>query len=106
MKKKPKYKRILLKLSGEAMKGKREFGIDPEFISYLASEIADAHKIGVQIAIVTGGGNIFRGVAGAKRGMDEATAHYMGMLATIFNAMALQDALEKKGLIVENPNRH
>ncbi|OGI26223.1 MAG: UMP kinase [Candidatus Moranbacteria bacterium RBG_13_45_13] len=100
MKKKPKYKRILLKLSGEAMKGKREFGIDPEFISYLASEIADAHKLGVQIAIVTGGGNIFRGVAGSKRGMDEATAHYMGMLATIFNAMALQDALEKKGLVV------
>lgn len=100
MKKKPKYKRILLKLSGEAMKGKREFGIDPEFISYLASEIASAHKLGVQIAIVTGGGNIFRGVAGSKRGMDETTAHYMGMLATIFNAMALQDALEKKGLVV------
>lgn len=94
------YKRILLKLSGEAMKGKREFGIDPEFISYLAGEIADAHKTGVEMAIVTGGGNIFRGVAGSKRGMDEATAHYMGMLATIFNAMALQDALEKKGIIV------
>ena len=99
-KKKPKYKRILLKLSGEAMRGKREFGIDPEFISYLASEIVSAHKLGVQIAVVTGGGNIFRGVAGSKRGMDEATAHYMGMLATIFNAMALQDALEKKGAIV------
>lgn len=100
MKKKAKYKRILLKLSGEAMRGKREFGIDPEFISYLASEIAEAHKLGVQIAIVTGGGNIFRGVAGSKRGMDEATAHYMGMLATIFNAMALQDALEQKDLVV------
>ena len=100
MKRKSKYKRILLKLSGEAMKGKREFGIDPEFISYLAGEIGDAHKTGVQIAIVTGGGNIFRGVAGSKRGMDEATAHYMGMLATIFNAMALQDALEKKDIIV------
>ncbi len=97
-KKKPKYKRILLKLSGEAMRGKREFGIDPEFISYLASEIAEAHKMGVQIAVVTGGGNIFRGVAGSKRGMDETTAHYMGMLATIFNAMALQDALERKGV--------
>ncbi len=98
--KKPRYKRVLLKLSGEAMRGKREFGIDPEFIGYLADEIASAHKLGVQIAIVTGGGNIFRGVAGSKKGMDEATAHYMGMLATIFNAMALQDALEKKGLIV------
>lgn len=98
-KKKPKYKRILLKLSGEAMRGKREYGIDPEFISYLASEIAEAHKLGVQIAIVTGGGNIFRGVAGRKAGLDEATAHYMGMLATIFNAMALQDALERKGII-------
>jgi len=100
MKKKPKYKRILLKLSGEAMKGKREYGIDPKFISYLASEIAEARKLGVQIAIVTGGGNIFRGVAGSKAGLDEATAHYMGMLATIFNAMALQDALERKGLVV------
>ena len=100
MKIKPKYKRILLKLSGEAMKGKREYGIDPEFISYLAEEIIAAHKTGVQIAIVTGGGNIFRGVAGSKHGMDETTAHYMGMLATIFNAMALQDALEKKGAVV------
>jgi uridylate kinase len=100
MKRKSKYRRILLKLSGEAMKGKREFGIDPEFISYLAGEIEDASKTGVQIAVVTGGGNIFRGVAGSKRGMDETTAHYMGMLATIFNAMALQDALEKKGIIV------
>jgi len=99
MKKKPKYKRILLKLSGEAMKGKREYGIDPEFIDYLASEIAEARKTGVEIAIVTGGGNIFRGVAGSKAGLDEATAHYMGMLATIFNAMALQDALERKGIV-------
>jgi len=99
MKKKPKYKRILLKLSGEAMKGKKEFGIDPEFITYLASEIAEAKKTGVEIAIVTGGGNIFRGVAGSKAGLDEATAHYMGMLATIFNAMALQDALERKGVV-------
>lgn len=82
------------------MKGKREYGIDPEFISYLADEIVAAHKTGVEIAIVTGGGNIFRGVAGSKRGMDEATAHYMGMLATIFNAMALQDALEQKKLKV------
>lgn len=100
MKSKPKYKRILLKLSGEAMKGKKEFGIDPEFITYLADEIVSAHKTGAEIAIVTGGGNIFRGLAGSKEGLDEATAHYMGMLATIFNAMALQDALEKKGAVV------
>jgi len=100
IRKKPKYKRILLKLSGEAMKGRREYGIDPRFISYLADEIVAAAKTGTQIAIVTGGGNIFRGVAGHKAGLDEATAHYMGMLATIFNAMALQDALERKGVIV------
>lgn len=80
------------------MRGKREFGIDPDFISYLADEIADACSLGIQIAIVTGGGNIFRGLAGSKHGMDRSTADYMGMLATIFNAMALQDALEKKGL--------
>lgn len=95
---KPKYKRILLKLSGEAMKGKQEYGIDPDFIDYLASEIEKAHKTGVQIAIVTGGGNIYRGLAGSKHGIDRSTADYMGMLATIFNAMALQSALEKKGL--------
>jgi len=93
-----KYKRILLKLSGEAMEGKREYGIDPEFISYLASEIEGAYKTGVQIAIVVGGGNIFRGLAASKEGMDRSTADYMGMLATVFNAMALQDALERRGL--------
>lgn len=93
--KKPKYKRILLKISGEAMKGKREYGIDPEYVSYLAKEIEAVHKTGAQIAIVVGAGNIFRGVAGSKHGLDRATADYMGMLATVFNAMALQDALEK-----------
>ncbi|MBU0721936.1 UMP kinase [Patescibacteria group bacterium] len=97
--KKPKYKRILLKISGEAMKGKQEYGIDPEYISYLSKEIESAHKTGVQIAIVVGAGNIFRGVAGSKHGLDRATADYMGMLATIFNAMALQDALEKLNLV-------
>lgn len=97
---KPIYKRILLKLSGEAMKGKREYGIDPEFMAYLADEIKAAHELGVQIAIVIGGGNIFRGVAGSKHGLDRATADYMGMLATIFNGMALQDILHQKGLEV------
>lgn len=97
--KKPKYKRILLKISGEAMKGNREYGIDPEYLNYLAKEIQAVYKLGVQIAIVVGGGNIFRGVAGSKRGLDRATADYMGMLATIFNAMALQDALEKLKIV-------
>jgi len=99
MKEKSKYKRIILKISGEAMMGKREFGIDPDFIFYLADEIKKATKTGVQIVIVIGGGNIFRGVAGSKQGIDRTTADYMGMLATIFNGMALQDALERKGVI-------
>ncbi len=99
MKKQPKYKRILLKLSGEAMMGKKKFGIDPDFIFYLAEEIESAYKTGVEIAIVVGGGNIFRGVAGSKQGMERTTADYMGMLATIFNGMALQDALERKNVV-------
>ncbi len=96
---KPKYERIILKLSGEAMMGDKEFGLDPDFIFYLADEIKDAISLGVEIVIVVGGGNIFRGVAGSKQGMDRTTADYMGMLATIFNGMALQDALERKGVI-------
>ena len=96
--KKPKYQRIILKISGEAMKGKRDYGIDPEYVIYLAKEIKSVHQIGVQIAVVVGAGNIFRGLAGSKHGLDRATADYMGMLATIFNALALQDGLEKIGL--------
>jgi len=95
---KPKYKRILLKLSGEAMKGKRDYGIDPNFLDYLAEEIKDILSLGVQVAIVPGGGNIFRGLAGSKKGMDRASADYMGMLATVFNSLALQDALERKNI--------
>lgn len=95
---KPKYKRILLKLSGEAFKGKKEYGIDPDFMLYIAKEIKEAYDAGVQIAIVPGGGNIFRGLAGSKHGMDRSTADYMGMLATVFNAMALQDVLERCGM--------
>lgn len=94
-----KYKRIVLKLSGEAMMGNKKFGIDPDFILYLAKEIKETAKTGVEIVIVVGGGNIFRGVAGSKQGMDRTTADYMGMLATIFNGMALQDALEREGVI-------
>lgn len=92
------YKRILLKLSGEAMMGKEKFGIDPDFIFYLAQEIKEAHQNNIEIVIVVGGGNIFRGVAGSKQGIDRTTADYMGMLATIFNGMALQDALERINL--------
>jgi uridylate kinase len=98
-KSKPKYKRVLIKLSGEAMMGKEKFGIDPDFIFYLAEEIKEAHQTGVEIVIVVGGGNIFRGISGSKQGIDRTTADYMGMLATIFNGMALQDALERRNLI-------
>ena len=93
-----RYRRILLKLSGEALLGRQEFGIDADTLDDIAAEINDLHAIGVEIAIVIGGGNIFRGVAGTSRGMDRATADYMGMLATIFNALALQDALERRGV--------
>jgi uridylate kinase len=91
-----KYKRILLKLSGEALMGNLEYGIDPNFITIVAEEIKDVYEVGAEIAIVIGGGNIFRGVNGTSIGMDRATADYMGMLATVMNAIALQDVLEKK----------
>jgi len=93
------YKRILLKLSGEAFKGDREYGIDPRFLVYIANEIRCGSKLGVQIGIVIGGGNIFRGIAAAANGMDRVTADYTGMLATVMNALALQDALGKVGVV-------
>ncbi len=91
----PAYKRILLKVSGEALLGPESFGIDPGVTTQIAEEIAEIHRLGVEIAIVIGGGNIFRGLAASVRGMDRATADYMGMLATVINALALQDALEQ-----------
>ncbi len=94
-----KYKRILLKLSGEALMGERQYGIDPEKLSEYAREIKKIHDKGVQIAIVIGGGNIFRGVSGASAGMDRVQGDYMGMLATVINGMALQGALEDIGLL-------
>ncbi len=94
----PKFKRILLKLSGEALMGGRRQGIDPETLTDIADEIAEVQQMGVQIAIVIGGGNIFRGLAASARGMDRATADYMGMLATVLNALTLQDALEHLGV--------
>jgi uridylate kinase len=92
---KPRYKRILLKISGEILTGDKGFGIDPEIIRQIAQEIKEVVSLGVEIAIVIGGGNIFRGVAASSKGMDRATADYMGMLATVLNGLALQDALEK-----------
>ncbi len=90
------YKRILLKLSGEDLLGEQKFGIDPNVLSRLAEEIIDIKNLGVQIAIVIGGGNIFRGVAGVKHGFDQVTGDQMGMLATLINSLALQNALEKR----------
>lgn len=93
-----KYKRILLKLSGEALMGDRQYGIDPGRLAEYAEDIRKIHEKGVEIAIVIGGGNIFRGVAGASNGMDRVQGDYMGMLATVINGMALQGALEDKGM--------
>jgi uridylate kinase len=95
----PAYKRILLKLSGEALMGEQTYGIDPAVATQIAMDIADIQAMGVETAIVIGGGNIFRGVAASARGMDRATADYMGMLATVINALALQDALEQQGVV-------
>ncbi|MBY0507508.1 MAG: UMP kinase [Bryobacteraceae bacterium] len=92
------YQRILLKLSGEVMAGQGSFGIDPEKVAALAAEVADVARTGIQIGLVVGGGNFFRGVAAAARNMDRVSADHMGMLATVINALALQDALEKQGI--------
>jgi uridylate kinase len=94
----PLYKRIALKLSGEALMGDEDFGISPDMLKYVAREIKSVVDLGVQIGIIVGGGNIFRGVAATSYGMDRASADHMGMLATVINSLALQDALEKSGL--------
>ena len=91
----PAYQRVILKLSGEALLGPESFGIDPNVTTQIAEEIASVHRLGVEVAVVIGGGNIFRGLAATARGMDRGTADYMGMLATVINALALQDALEQ-----------
>ena len=98
--KKPKlrYKRILLKVSGEALMGKLQYGQDPEVIDRICTEVAEVHSMGCEICLVVGGGNIFRGMAGADAGMERASADYMGMLATVLNALALQNVLEKRNL--------
>ena len=99
MEKKPVYNRIMLKLSGEALMGDDAYGINRATIERIVGEIAEVHKLGVQIGVVIGGGNIFRGVAPAASGMDRATADYMGMLATVMNALALQDAMRQQNLV-------
>jgi len=95
----PRYKRILLKLSGEALQGKQSYGIDPQISTSIAIQIKEIRDLNVQVAVVIGGGNIFRGLTAASEGMDRSTADYMGMLATVINGLALQDALEKVGLV-------
>ena len=95
----PVYKRVLLKLSGEALMGEESFGIDPAVTSRIAADIAEIQSLGVEVGIVIGGGNIFRGVAASAKGMDRATGDYMGMLATVINGLAMQDALEQQGVL-------
>ncbi len=94
----PQYKRVLLKVSGEALMGKRDFGLDNETVLAIAKDVQDVAAMGVEVSLVIGGGNIFRGIAGAAAGMDRAQADYMGMLATVMNALAMQSALEKLGV--------
>ena len=94
----PKFKRVLLKLSGEALGGEAGAGISPEVVLDMAQQISEIHALGVQLVIVVGGGNIFRGLSGSERGIERATGDYMGMLATVINALALQDALEKQNV--------
>ncbi len=95
MSEEPLYRRVLLKISGEALMGSRDYGLDPESITRIAAEVKRVHDMGVEVCLVIGGGNIFRGLAGAARGMERATADYMGMLATVINSLAMQNALEK-----------
>src|SRR6516165_728918 len=94
-----RYRRVLLKLSGEALMGEHSYGLDPKVVSRLAREVQSVHALGVQVCLVIGGGNIFRGLAGAAQGMERATADYMGMLATVINSLAMQSALERKGVV-------
>ena len=94
----PRYRRVLLKLSGEGLMGGQEYGLDPAMVSMVAQEIKTVHEMGVQVCLVIGGGNIFRGVSAAASGMDRASGDYMGMLATVINSLAMQSALERQGL--------
>ena len=95
---KPKYQRVLLKISGEALMGAGDYGLDPDAVNRIAGDVRDVHAMGVQVCLVIGGGNIFRGLSGAAKGMERATADYMGMLATVINSLAMQGVLEKLGV--------
>ena len=95
----PVYKRVLLKLSGEALMGEQQFGVDPGVVTRIARDVGELQELGIETAIVIGGGNIFRGLAASSKGMDRATADYMGMLATVINGLALQDALEQQNVV-------
>jgi uridylate kinase len=94
----PQYKRVLLKISGEALMGEREYGLDPAIVDRIAGDLRAVHDLGIEVCVVVGGGNIFRGLSGAATGMERATADYMGMLATVINSLAMQSALEKLGV--------
>jgi uridylate kinase len=94
-----RYRRVLLKISGEALMGDQQYGLDPTMLDHVAGEIRSVHALGVEICVVIGGGNIFRGVRGAAGGMERATADYMGMLATVINSLAMQSALERSGIV-------
>ncbi len=98
MAEKPSYRRVLLKIFGEALMGRREFGLDPDMLDQIARDVKEVHGLGVEVCLVIGGGNIFRGLSGVATGMDRATADYMGMLATVINSLALQNALENLGV--------
>src|SRR3954453_20529603 len=93
-----KYGRLLLKLSGEALMGDREYGLDPGMVAHVAAEVESVHRLGVELCLVIGGGNIFRGVSGAAVGIERPSADYMGMLATVINALAMQNELERRGI--------
>ena len=95
---KSRYRRVVLKVSGESLKGSQEYGIEPSAVNYLSQQIIEAHELGVEVAVVVGGGNIMRGALAESQGMDRATADYSGMLATIINALAIQDSLEQRGI--------
>src|SRR5262249_14577126 len=94
-----RFRRVLLKISGEALMGGRDYGLETEMVDRIAGEVKSVVDLGVQVCVVIGGGNIFRGLAGAARGMERASADYMGMLATVINALALQNALERAGVV-------
>ncbi|MEA4882145.1 MAG: UMP kinase [Clostridia bacterium] len=94
----PKYKRVVLKLSGEALAGRQGYGVDLDAVKWIAQQVGEAHALGAQIAVVVGGGNIWRGAEASRRGMDRSTADYVGMMATVINSVVLQDALEQQGI--------